>query len=396
MDEPDAPVSDRSGAAPPSVSSGLDTRLSVFNREGLAPIVFSVLFVGCGAALLYVLGEFITDLVMAFILVGLFGRTYRRLVRLLGGRRWLASSVVTSLVLVVILVPLASLVYTVAQDAARAYQSAASDLAASSAIEGIGQKLQAVLGRWGIEVSPEYLPTMVLDAIQGIRGTAVAWGSALVGNTLAALVHFAVILVLVFYLLVDGERFRVFAFELSPLPDDEDAMIIETFRKVARGVVVGNGLGSAIQGVLGGIAVAVVGVPSPALWGSVMAVAAFLPLVGIALVVVPVTLLLMWRAQYWEAVLFFGFCTAQGLVVENVVKTKLMGSQMRMHDLLVFLSILGGVGAFGVSGLVYGPLIAMLFMTLNTLYRERYWPQLARRYASSHPATIGPRRSRPR
>jgi predicted PurR-regulated permease PerM len=242
-----------------------------------------------------------------------------------------------------------------------------------------------MLAEVGISFAPGQLRALVLEAARGIQGVAVSWGSALLGNTLAAVVHFAVILIVVFYTLVDGERFKEFAFELSPLPDDEDAAIVETFKKVAAGVVVGNGLGSGLQGLLGGLAMTVVGLSSPVLWGSVMAVSAFLPLVGISVVVVPASAYLALQGRPWVALGFLAFCTIQGLFVENVVKTKLIGSRMRMHDLLVFLCILGGVAAFGVVGLVYGPLIAMLFITFNSLYRQRYRPQLAQRYAQTHP-----------
>jgi predicted PurR-regulated permease PerM len=362
-----------------------EPRLSRFDHEGLAPVFFAVLFIGCGLALLYVLKEFFTDVVLGFVLVGLFGGVYRRLVSWLGGRRWLASAAVTGLVLIAILVPLVGLVITIVQDAAGAYQSAVASSAVTSITEDVGTRLQRMLAEVGIGFSPEHLRTLVLKAAQGIQGVAVGWGSALLGNTLSAVVHFAVILIVVFYTLVDGESFKAFAFELSPLPDDEDAVIVETFKKVAAGVVVGNGLGSALQGLLGGLAMAVVGLSSPVLWGSVMAIAAFLPLVGISAVVLPASAYLALQGRPWVALGFFAFCTIQGLIVENVVKTKLIGSRMRMHDLLVFLCVLGGVAAFGVAGLVYGPLIAMLFITLNSLYRQRYRPQLAQRYVLAHP-----------
>jgi len=126
-----------------------------------------------------------------------------------------------------------------------------------------------------------------------------------------------------------------------------------------------------------------VGIHSAVLWGVVMTIFAFLPLVGITVVTLPAALLLYFDGRGGEAFLFFAFCTAQGLIIENVVKTRLMGSAMRMHDLLVFLSILGGISAFGVIGLIYGPLLAMFFITLSDLYFRHYRPHLALRLARS-------------
>ena len=98
-------------------------------------------------------------------------------------------------------------------------------------------------------------------------------------------------------------------------------------------------------------------------------------------VTIPATIVLFLEGKALVAVLFLAFCTAQGLFIENVVKTRLMGSAMRMHDLLVFLSVLGGIGSFGLIGLVYGPLCAMLFIALADLYANRYRPRLALRFA---------------
>lgn len=356
----------------------------LFDREGLAPGFFAVLFIGCGLSLVYVIKDFVADLVIAFILVGIFGGIYERVKGGLGGRRWLASGIVTTLMLVVLLVPLSALAYTIVHDAAKAYDSLVEAVMATGGPAGLGVWLDEGVARLGVQFSQKDLQSLMLEAAQGIRALAMSWGSALVSNTLTAVIDFTIIIVLVFYLLVDGERLKIFAFELSPLPDDEDALIVDTFKKVAKGVVIGNGVGSALQGLLGGLAMSVVGISSPVLWGAVMAVFAFLPLVGISIVVIPASIVLAVQERYVAAVTFFSFCTLQGLVIENLIKTRLIGSQMRMHDLLVFLSILGGIATFGIVGLVYGPLIAMLFMTLSDLYSHRYRPRLARRYARSH------------
>lgn len=129
-----------------------------------------------------------------------------------------------------------------------------------------------------------------------------------------------------------------------------------------------------------------VGLPSPLLWGVVMTVFAFLPLVGITIVVIPAFFVLLFRGDTSTALLFLAFCLTTGTIVENIVKTKLMGSAMRMHDLLVFLSIIGGLGAFGVIGFIYGPLIAMLFITLHGLYESHYLPQIAHKFREARPS----------
>lgn len=349
--------------------------VAVFDPDALSPLFFSILFLGTLAGCVYVLSGFIADVVLAFIIVGLFGGLYERTRRRLGGRAVLASALITVLVALIVIGPILGFGYTIVMDAADTYSSVSMLLVDGGAdpLDRLIERLAAL----GVPISRDAVLGFILDMSGSIQQTVVAWGTAILGNALSITVHLATVLVMVFYVLIDGHRLRAFLFDLSPLPDDEDALIVETFMKVSRGVVVGNGLGSAIQGLLGGVAMAAAGFASPVLWGSVMAFFAFLPLVGISLVAIPASLYLAFLGHTGTALAFFAFCTLMGVFVENVVKTRLMGSAMRMHDLLVFLSILGGIASFGLMGLVFGPLIAMLFMTLSELYQKRYRPRLA-------------------
>ncbi len=368
--------------APPSDEERLSltgrTTVTLFDQDQLAPLFFTILFVSTTVAFLYVLHDFLGDLVMAFILIGLVRRPYEWLVSHTSKNPWIASGIVTLLVLLIIVAPLVGLGYTVAAEAATAYGASESFLPGGHRFV---EEVVAWLRSLGIGISKSTVLGYLNQIAGKIESAAVATGGAVLSNVLGMTIHLLTVLVMVFYVLVDGQRLRRFLFKLSPLPDDEDALLEETFRKVAKGVVVGQGLGSAIQGVLGGLSFWIVGLPSPVLWGSVMALAAFLPLVGVTFVAIPASLYLYVTGSPAPAIGLLVFNIAQGTLIDNVVKTKMIGSSMRMHDLLVFLSVLGGIAAFGIIGVVYGPLIAMLFMTLSDLYDRVYRPKLAQRFA---------------
>jgi predicted PurR-regulated permease PerM len=164
--------------------------------------------------------------------------------------------------------------------------------------------------------------------------------------------------------------------------------------EVGRAILVGAGTSSILQGLVAGIAWVVVGLPSAVLWGILMAIAAFLPLVGIAAVVVPASIYLWFDGRPLAAVLFLVFCMGQSFFFEYGLKPRMMGSSMRMNSLLVFLSLLGGIIGFGVPGLIYGPLIMTLFLTLVQLYQTRYQQHIARRLAAALPQ--GPEKQKER
>jgi predicted PurR-regulated permease PerM len=229
---------------------------------------------------------------------------------------------------------------------------------------------------FGFEYTPEVVKDGLTAAVSALAGYLASHANALVGNLVGFLFDFVILVLITFFVLTEGPRFRAWVFRISPLPDDEDELLYNKFTAVGRAIMFGSGAASVGQGVIGGVAMALAGVPSPVLWGTVMAIAAFLPLVGISVVYVPASIYLALQGRWPAAILFAVFCFAQGFFFENVLKTKMIGSQMRMHDLLIFLSVLGGMSTFGFIGLLYGPLLLALFLALTDLYEERYQMKL--------------------
>lgn len=346
------------------------------DRRRLAPPFFLALLLATIGALFYVLGAFLPDLVIAFILVAMFRPLWKRLSARIGGRRWLASAIVTTLVVLIVAAPVGFVLTTLGAEAVAMVQRvrAADSLTFATAV---GERLENALRAAHVPVQHDQLVQAAVQARDWLASHVLKETTAILGSTLSLVFHFLVVVISVFYLLVDADRLRLFVFALSPLPDEQDELLVTKFDDVARGILLGNGIGSALQGLLGGIAMAVVGLPSPVLWGTIMTLFAFLPLVGISVVTVPAALYLALTGQVAKAVVFFLFCTAQGIFIENVIKTRLIGRSTRMHDLLVFLSVLGGIGAFGIMGLLYGPLIVAVFLTLSELYFTVYRSQIA-------------------
>ena len=370
-----------SDSAPPSFRLSEAQRLERFDEMRLAPIFFFVLVGLAILGMLTILRYFIPDLVIAAVLVVLFRRTWERITRLLGNRRWLASGIVTSLIALLIAVPLALLASTIAAETLSLYESVrrATEGGGSSAVtlSAWVQRIETTAQSLGIRLSNQAVRESLTSAAQNLTGALLSQLTAALTGTLTILFHALVVLICVFYLLVDGGRLRRYLISLSPLPEAEDELLFQKFEDVSRGILIGNGVGSLVQGILGGLAMWLVGLPSAVLWATVMSVLAFLPIIGISIVVIPATAYLLLQGKYAIALAFFLFCTAQGLFMENVGKTWLIGRRTRMHDLLVFLSVLGGIAAFGIMGLLYGPLLVAAFLTLGELYNQVYHQKLA-------------------
>lgn len=339
---------------------------------------FTVVFIAAFCFLFGLFWPYATDFILAFTFVALFRAPYERLKLRCRGNAMVASGLVTTGIAFMLALPLGFIVTSLSVEATSFYNTTLSTLTVDR-IQGFlfGEGTLAVLIRRMAETAGvEWTPAVARDGITHISGSVAQFLYTFitdqVANGVVLVLHFLIMLMIIFFLLIDGEKVKRYAFETAPLPDDEEELLTAKFAAVGRATLFGNGFCSVIQGVAGAVSMAVAGLPSPVVWGFVMTIFAFLPFVGISLVTVPAAIYLGFTGHPTAAVLFLGFNFAQSLVVENIVRTRLIGSQMRMHSLLIFMSIMGGLSSFGIVGLLYGPLIVALFLTLSELYHERY------------------------
>jgi predicted PurR-regulated permease PerM len=183
---------------------------------------------------------------------------------------------------------------------------------------------------------------------------------------------FMMMILVIFFLLIDLPKLLDFLIKLSPLPDDEDRLLIKKFEEIATAVLKGNGICGLLQGVIGGVVFSIMGISSPILWGCIMAVLAFLPIFGIGLIMIPAAFMMVVNDRVTAGIFLFCFYLVLSFSVEYLAKPKLVGNQVQMHTLLVFLSIIGGLSVYGVLGIIYGPLIVTAFLTLSDIYLKRY------------------------
>jgi len=177
---------------------------------------------------------------------------------------------------------------------------------------------------------------------------------------------------------MDQPKLIDYMIRLSPLPEDENHLLINKFHEIANAILKGNGICGLIQGILGGALFSILELNSPLLWGSIMAVLAFLPIFGIGLVLIPTALFLMLTDRLAEGIFMVVFYIILSGGVEYIVKPKMVGTQVKMHTLLVFLSIIGGLSVYGILGIIYGPLIITAFLTLSDIYLKRYDQRIQR------------------
>ena len=152
--------------------------------------------------------------------------------------------------------------------------------------------------------------------------------------------------------------------------EHRDTMIAQS-RELISASVTTSLIVAAIQGALGGLGFAIVGLRAPVFWGVVMAFFSLVPVVGSGLIFVPACLWLGFSGHWWRAVILLAICAGVTTIVDNVLRPLLLGGRTELSGLVIFISVVGGVNLFGMLGLVLGPILVAMAAGVLTVYMER-------------------------
>jgi predicted PurR-regulated permease PerM len=323
----------------------------------------------------WLLWPFLSVIVLAIVVTGIFNPVYRFLNRKFNS---VISSLITCiLIFFVLFIPATFFVGVLANEAYELYQTARTAVQTLEIKKLIEQsklidKANQILDNFNIEITGEQITKTVSEIGRVVGLFTYQQLSSITANVLKLIVNFFFMLLIIFYLLIDSKRLVSFIVKLSPLPDDQDQKLIGKFKDMSGAILIGNGLGGLIQGMLGGFVFWIFGLKSPFLWGVVMALLAFLPIVGIGAVFIPAAIFLFLKGQIAAGIFFLIFYIVLSSTIEYFLKPKLVGRRVQMHTLLVFLSIIGGLKLFGILGIIYGPLVVTAFLTLADIYETSY------------------------
>ena len=198
-------------------------------------------------------------------------------------------------------------------------------------------------------------------------------------------------LVTQYFVYRESPRLRQLVVDISPLEEGDTDRVLDTLRGTTAAGIIGGLLVALIQGALGGLMYSIAGIQAPVLWGVVMAAFSLLPFGGTALIWVPagVYLLVIGETGGGWFVLIFGAVIVGSAdnFLRPWVLTKTGADDI--HPMLLFFAILSGIGLFGVSGLVFGPLLLALLTTMVQIYRE-HWRSGAEPRQAASPGSSAP------
>lgn len=317
------------------------------------------------------LRPFIGVLAWAVVLVIVFYPVHQRL-RTRIKRPSLTALLSCVLVVVLAVLPLTLLTMAVAEELTQAVPNLPAQISSTMNphTSAIGRISGWIHGRFGIETlrSEQFMAEQIQRASQFLLGLSLN----LAGNIASGIIKAFFVVFTMYYLFRDGERIVDKLPAALPLERQQSEAIISRTREVVSASVYGIVVIAAFQGLLGGLAFWVLGIPSPLLWAVLMTFVCMIPVLGSFLVWAPLAIYLAATGHITKAILLVLWGALVISTIDNFLRPKWMKNQTRLHELLVFFSVLGGISVFGLLGIILGPVV--LAITLGLLHTFRAQP----------------------
>ena len=344
-------------------------------RTRLQRATFLVLFAFAAYAFWRTLEPIWVPVLLGLVIaVGVYPLYERLRHRFPGKYPGLPAAILTTLVMAISLCVIAFLVFVVGHRVLDLAQDISARYAHKGAAGLLGQDVSRVLSRFGL--SPENVNQLIAETARDLAAFMGKGATSIVAGLFSAIFIFIFTAITSYYLLREGADGTEWLVEMVPLPNGQVAQIVRDVRDVTRAMLFSTGLMSLYQAVTAGIGYWIFGVDSPLVWASLTGIASILPAVGTALVWAPVGIVMIAMGHVGKG---FGVLLWSAVVVvvvaDYILRPKLVGTRIKMNDLLVFIAIFGGIEAFGILGVVLGPIAVAVLLSLLRIYQRDYRPE---------------------
>jgi len=343
---------------------------------------FFLIFLLCFLFLfLWLFWTYVSAIILALLTASVLYPMYLWIKKLFKGRESLASLFMVFFIFLILIIPVGWFVSTLSNEAFDFYSRASSAVSLKKIQNSLesdstwAKRIRKVGKMTGIEFTPETVEKLATSIGKNVGFFLYRQTSSIATNLLSFLVHFFLMMLLLYYLFRDGVRLKDYVSQLLPVPKEQFEKVVKKFQEMGKAIIVGNGFAGIVQGILGGFGFYFFGLHSPFLWGTIIAFMAFLPIIGASVVFLPAAAIIFVQGKIGLGIGFLAYNVFYSSIMEYLIKPRVIGEGMQMNSVLVFIGIIGGIKLFGILGIIYGPLIITIFLTLAEIYRLEYKEQ---------------------
>ena len=255
---------------------------------------FFLIFLLCFLLLfLWLFWTYVSAIILALLTASVLYPMYLWINKLFKGREIFASLFMVFFVLLILVVPVGWFVSTLSNEAFDFYSRASNAVSLKKIQESLesdsiwAQRIRKVGKMTGIEFTPETVEKLATSIGKNVGFFLYRQTSSIATNLLSFLVHFFLMMLLLYYLFRDGVRLKDYVSQLLPVPKEQFEKVVKKFQEMGKAIIVGNVFAGIVQGILGGFGFYLFGLHSPFLWGTIIAFMAFLPIIGASVVFLP-------------------------------------------------------------------------------------------------------------
>jgi len=277
---------------------------------------------------------------------------------------WLSSLLTVSLFAIVLCGPLLGIGAMVFNQSQHVYQQVTGDGNVRPFLDSVDRAINKIL--------PNSVTFNTKDKVANFVSYVSSNITNIFSATISAFFSFILILLIIFYFLKDGLKWKKAIIVLSPLGDRDDEKIMARLAFSVNAVIRGYLLIALIQGILMGFGLWIFNIANPALWGVVAAIMSLIPTFGTALISVPAIIFLFVTGNTTSAIGLLIWSVVVVGMIDNFLSPFIVGKKINIPPLLILFSILGGISLLGPVGILIGPLTVSFLYTLISIYRNEF------------------------
>jgi predicted PurR-regulated permease PerM len=328
-------------------------------------------------ATFFLFKPFLTAILTAAILAALFQKPYQYLVRKTKERVHLSSLITVMLIFCIIIIPVLTVTGLITNEANKIFQRISSgDTQYQETIANVFRSLEQTPLLQSINISEKIEQQDIGGIIQNVSKWVLTIAQKTYQGVASFILWFFVMFFTLYYFLIEGKTIMKRIMFLSPLKDSQESLLIERFLSISKATLKGTLIIGIIQGSLGGLLFAALGMSSAVIWAVVMTILSVIPLLGAGIVWFPAAIIMFAFGEVVKGIIILIFGGAVISTIDNILRPKLVGRDTQMHPLLVFFATLGGIAVFGIAGFIIGPIIMALFLALWEIYAVEFKDQI--------------------